>query len=103
MSDRRLKDIQRYHRNNVQERAYFRKWTQECVEMKKRVKKAQEWIDARIQEERKRLVREKAYIDNQEYFDRLRIKPLLALKHLVSELHEKYDAGLWHQKFENQK
>lgn len=60
----------------------------------KRIDKFFDFILQELVRERKALVNNKAYIDNREYFDRLKINPLIASAKLMKELAEKANVKL---------
>ena len=53
-----------------------------------RIEKAIAWIDQQIRDEYRRLYANRAYVGNQDYFERQRIKPLMALRRLIRDMQE---------------
>lgn len=67
------------------------------MELQIRIEKFLDWCESEIIKERKSIAANKAYINNHEYFERIRIKPLIAAARLMHDLCNEADMLLTNQ------
>jgi len=56
------------------------------MDIQQRIDKFLDWCEAELIKEKKELISNRAYIANENFFERIRIKPLIATARLIEDL-----------------